>query len=218
MAEGPAGPNFSVYFSTASTALVAIVLMVTGTMAVVSLRSESVGRTGAMALGRGFHSSAGVLSAQSFEQAVTDHLQRAVCDQVGLAVIEANLENLPAINLVFGRGSGDEAIRRFASTVRRIVPVLAVIGHWSPGRFLVLVRVDNAAEAQRIGARIQTALIDDPLAELHHIRLTASVGTADTFTGGYSLAELMAIAEAAVQKARAAAVGAQLAANESYLT
>ena len=200
--EGPAGVIFTQYFSTGVSSGVTIIMVISGTMAVVSLRAESSGLAALDGLGRGFHSSAGVLSADTFAQSAVDHIERAFQAKTGLALIVADLDNLSALNRVFGRGAGDEAIRRFAGTLRRTVPVLSVIGYRSPGSFLVLVRADSAAEAQRLGVRIQTAMVDDPLAELHHIRLTASVGTAITSRHGHDLAALTDAADAAMTLTR----------------
>jgi diguanylate cyclase (GGDEF)-like protein len=146
----------------------------------------------------GIHSAAGVLSGSSFQQAATEHLERAEHAELGLAVIGADIDNLPEINTAFGRTAGDEAIARFAETLRGSAPLMSLIGHPAAGRFLVLAAAASATEASGITERMQNALVDGPLGESYQIRLTASFGIADTFDHGYDLDALSAAAGRAI--------------------
>ncbi|TFC24415.1 diguanylate cyclase [Cryobacterium sp. TMT1-3] len=188
--DGVTGEMFLTYFNTANMAALGLCLVVVVTIAASVLRAEQ-GTTSAVGdLTDGIHSAAGVLSAAAFVQAATDHLDRAHTARVGLALIGADIDNLPEINTAFGRVAGDEAIARFAAKLRESAPVLSIIGHRASGRFLVLAAADSAAEARALAERIQTALVEEPMTEASLIRLTASFGIADTFDHGYSLTAL----------------------------
>ncbi|WEO77955.1 GGDEF domain-containing protein [Cryobacterium sp. SO2] len=187
---GVDSPTFLAYFDSGTTSILNMALIVTACIAVSILRAEGVGSSAVGDITVGIHSAAGVLSATSFRQAAADHLERGKRSQLGLALIGADIDNLPEINTAFGRSAGDEAIARFADTLRSSAPLLAQIGHPAAGRFFVLAAVGSASEARTITERIQNALVDGPLGESYQIRLTASFGIADTFDHGYDLAEL----------------------------
>jgi diguanylate cyclase (GGDEF)-like protein len=190
LVAGVDNPTFRTYFGSGPTSMLNMALIVTACIAVSILRAEGVGSSAVGDIAVGIHSAAGVLSATSFRQVATDHLQRAAHSEQGLAIIGADIDNLPEINTAFGRTAGDEAIARFADTLRGSAPLMAQIGHPAAGRFYVLATVGSATEARTITERIQNALVDGPLGESYQIRLTASFGIADTFDHGYELAGL----------------------------
>jgi diguanylate cyclase (GGDEF)-like protein len=190
LADGPEGELFDRAFNSGIAAIVTMAVVITAVVAVSVLRTEQGEDKAVGDLTEGIHSRAGVLSARAFEQAATDHLARAEAAHTGMAVIGADIDRLPEVNTAFGRAAGDEAIAAFAQSLRRSAPVMAVIGHPSAGRFLILVAVASATEALTLAEHIQTALVDDALPDGQQIRLTASFGVADVFDYGYSLDSL----------------------------
>jgi diguanylate cyclase (GGDEF)-like protein len=141
---------------------------------------------------------AGVLSAKAFEQAAADHIERIGYHDGHLALIGVDADRLPELNTAFGRTAGDQAIAAFGESLRRSAPPLSVIGHCSAGHFLVLVCIASVAEGRAVAARIQMALVDDPLPGSQSVRLTASLGLADTFTHSSDLAGLTAAVNEAI--------------------
>jgi len=196
--DGVDSATFTTYFSSGTTSILNMGLIVTACIAASILRAERVGSNAVGDITVGIHSAAGVLSGTSFQQAAADHLQRAERAELGLAVIGADIDNLPEINTAFGRVAGDDAIARFADTLRGSAPLMSLIGHPAAGRFYVLAAVGSATEALTIVQRMQNALVDGPLGESYQIRLTASFGIADTFDHGYDLAELSTAAGHAI--------------------
>jgi diguanylate cyclase (GGDEF)-like protein len=196
--DGVTGTVFLTYFGTGNAAALSISLVVLMSIAVSVLQAQHAQLTAVGDMTHGIHSAAGALSATAFHQAATDHLARAEQSGVGLALIAADIDNLPEINIAFGRVAGDEAIARFANSLRASVPALAVIGHRASGQFFVLAGSASAAEARAIAERIQTALIDEPLPGASLIRLTACFGIADTFDHGYALTALTGAVTTAV--------------------
>ncbi|MFC5929210.1 diguanylate cyclase [Cryobacterium melibiosiphilum] len=188
--DGPDGVVFAQFFNAGVATMVNLSLVVVMSTAVAVLRAERAGVNAVGDVVDGIRSRAGVLSATVFAEEATDHLDRAAHARAGLVLIGADIDNLPEINTAFGRGAGDEAIERFAQTLRRNAPVMSVIGHHSAGRFLVLAWVASATEALTIAENLQSALVDDPLTEPSQIRLTASFALADTYDHGYDLIAL----------------------------
>ncbi|MCU1445732.1 diguanylate cyclase [Cryobacterium sp.] len=196
--EGPDSSAFRSYFDSGSTSVLNMALIVTASIALSILRAEGVGSNAVGDITVGILSAAGVLSATSFPQVAADHLERASKAQLGLVMIGADIDNLPEINTAFGRAAGDDAIARFADTLRGSAPLMAQIGHPAAGRFYVLAAVGSATEARSITERVQNALVDGPLGESYRIRLTASFGIADTFDHGYDLTDLTAAVTRAI--------------------
>jgi diguanylate cyclase (GGDEF)-like protein len=201
---GPDRPEFQVAFGTAADTVMVTCLVVTATISLSTLRAEGRSTNAVGDRMHGIHSEAGVLSSDAFSQAAADHMDRARAAGFGLAMIAADIDNLPEINTAFGRSAGDAAISAFAATIRTEAPVMALIGHRAAGRFLVLAVVASATEALAMTERIQTALVDNPLREARGIRMTASFGVADTWDHGHSVAALEAAASRAIDSVKAA--------------
>ena len=216
--DGVGGAVFATYFSTAQFAALSLCLVVLMTVAAAALRAQQGSGSAVGDVTDGIHSAAGVLSAAAFVQAATDHLDRAENAGVGLALIGADIDNLPEINIAFGRVAGDEAITRFATKLRASAPVLSIVGHRASGRFLVLAGAASAAEARALAERIQTTLVDETLTEASLIRLTASFGIADTFDHGFTLTALSAAVNTAIDTVKTAGgnnIAVELAATDS---
>lgn len=201
---GPEGVPFSLYFNSGIASVVTMALIISAAITASVLRAEQGGGSAVGDLSVGILSRAGVLSAESFLQTAEDHLERAAPRGVGMALIGADVDRLPEVNTAFGRAAGDEAISTFAQTLRGSVPVMAAIGHPSAGRFFILVAVASATEALSYAERIQVALVDNPLPATQKIRLTASLGVADTFDHGYTLDALIAEVSRSIDAAKAA--------------
>jgi len=201
---GPDGRAFSTYFNSGVAAVVTMALIISAAIAVSVLRVERGADSAVGDLSEGIFSRAGVLSAEAFGQTAEDHLERSAILRGDMALIGADVDRLPEVNVAFGRAAGDEAISAFAQTLRTTVPVMAAIGHPSAGRFFVLVAVASETEALAFAERIQIALVDAPLPDRQTIRLTASLGIATSFDHGHALSALVTAVEAAVDESRAA--------------
>ena len=204
--DGHDGAFFTAVFGTSTVTFVNTLLLVTLSIALSTLRAErAVGAVGDFTTG--IHSAAGVLSAAAFSQAAADHVDRAERAPGGsapLALIGADIDNLPEFNIAFGRAAGDQAIARFASTLRRTAPVMSVVGHPAAGRFLILAEAANPAEARAIAVRLQNSLVDTPLEHDGQIRFTASFSVAHTGDYGHDLGALTAAVTDAVDAVKTA--------------
>ncbi|GEP28463.1 diguanylate cyclase [Cryobacterium levicorallinum] len=204
LVDGRAGKLFTTYFATDSASAVSLCLVIIGTIALSVLRAEQAQGSAVGDMTDGIHSAAGVLSNTAFEQAATDHLDRGEAAGLTLALIGADIDNLPEINTAFGRIAGDEAIARFAANIRGSVPVMSLIGHRSSGYFQMLVVTDSAESARDLTEKLQVSLVEEPLREAALIRLTASFCIASTGDHGYSLSALGFAANAGIVAVKAA--------------
>jgi diguanylate cyclase (GGDEF)-like protein len=203
LSEGRQSSEFETLFNSGVASVVTMTVVVSATITVSVLRTEQGGNRAVGDMTDGIMSRAGVLSAPAFQQAARDHLQRAEWAHAGVALIGADIDKLPEVNTAFGRQAGDDAISAFAQSLRHSAPVIAVIGHISAGRFLMLVLAASATEAMRMAENLQTALVDSPLPEGQRIRLTASIGVADVFDIGYDLDDLMSAVANALDRSKA---------------
>ncbi|MDJ0350026.1 diguanylate cyclase [Cryobacterium sp. PH29-G1] len=203
LADGLTGTVFTTQIHSIFVSTMTLCLVTLGTIALSVLRAESISGSAVGDLTDGIHSAAGVLSNTAFTQAATDHLARAEEADVALALIGADIDNLPEINTAFGRMAGDEAIARFAAKLRGSAPVMSLIGHRSSGRFQVLVVAAAGYLAHDLAEQMQIALVEEPLHGTALIRLTASFGIASTGDHGYSLYALDVAATAAIDTVKA---------------
>lgn len=199
---GPESEIFRSYFSTEITTVITILLVLLGTISMSILQAE---RSGARALGDvtvGVHSVVGVLSAASFMQQWADWVERASFHGDRLAMIAMDVDNLPQMNMAFGRTFGDTAIRSVAQMVRHHAPTTSLLGHTGAGRFVIVSVAGSAGEAEKLAIRLQTALVDEPIDPQQSLRATASFGVVDTDAFGYSLPALRRALDDATAAAR----------------
>ncbi|MGA1835754.1 GGDEF domain-containing protein [Herbiconiux sp. 11R-BC] len=199
---GPDSNVFVTYFGSSNTTILTILLVLVGCISMSILQAE---RSGARALGDvtvGVHSVVGVLSAASFMQQWADWVERASFHGDRLAMISMDVDNLPQMNTAFGRTFGDAAIRSVAQIVRHYAPTTSLLGHTGAGRFVIVVVTSNAADAEQLAIRLQTALVDEPIDPQQSLRATASFGVVDTDAFGYSLPALRRALDDATLTAR----------------
>jgi diguanylate cyclase (GGDEF)-like protein len=199
---GPESDVFLTYFGSETTTVITILLVLLGTISMSILQAE---RSGARALGDvtvGVHSVVGVLSAASFMQQWADWVERASFHGDRLAMIAMDVDNLPQMNMAFGRTFGDTAIRSVAQIVRHCTPTSSLLGHTGAGRFVIVVVAASATDAEQLAIRLQTGLVDEPIDPQQSLRATASFGVVDTDAFGYSLPALRRALDDATQQAR----------------
>ena len=201
---GGTGSPVMTYVQSGTAEVLGLGLVIMGTIALSVLSTEYAAGSAVGDVTHGIHSAAGALSKAAFDQAASDHLERAEQASIGLALIGADIDNLPEINTAFGRAAGDAAIAAFARKLRSTAPVMCLIGHRSSGRFHVLIEAPATDLARMLTEHFQIALAEDPLPGGASLRLTASFGIAATADHGYSLAALTDAAAAGIEAIRAA--------------
>ncbi|NQX35501.1 GGDEF domain-containing protein [Herbiconiux sp. VKM Ac-2851] len=199
---GPSSDVFQTYFGSQTTTIITILLVLLSTISLSILQAE---RSGARALGDvtvGVHSVVGVLSAAPFMQQWADWIERSSFHGERLAMVAMDVDNLPQMNMAFGRDFGDRAIRSVAQIIRHHAPTCSLLGHTGAGRFVIVAVVATANDAEELAIRLQTALVDEPIDTEQSLRATASFGVVDTETFGYGLPVLRSALDAAASEAR----------------
>ncbi|GAB3618029.1 hypothetical protein GCM10027416_25860 [Okibacterium endophyticum] len=198
---GPHSDAFSRYVGEQATAVVVTVLIVVIAVAMSILRAER--GHGASTWRRSGVStfSMGVLEWRAFVMGAGDRVDRVVAHHGESALIVGHLDNLPEINLAFGRQFGDEAIAGFAASLRAELPPTSIIGHRSGGRFVIVMNVVTADQAKEHAVRVLGALVDRPIDSRGGFRLSASFGVADSFETPHDFTSLLQAAEQACDEA-----------------
>jgi diguanylate cyclase (GGDEF)-like protein len=122
-----------------------------------------------------------------------------------LTVMLADLDRFKAINDRFGHAVGDRVLQVFADMVRRTLRANDLSGRMGGEEFVFLMPGTGAAEAARIAERIRAHFADAARSvDGHAVAPTVSVGVATTSVSTVQLAELMAAADRALYRAKAA--------------
>jgi diguanylate cyclase (GGDEF)-like protein/PAS domain S-box-containing protein len=91
-------------------------------------------------------------------------------------LVFADLDDLKTINDVHGHASGDAAIRLVASALKSILRESDIVARWSGDEFVALLSDGDVDAAQRIGERLDAAIVAQAPADLPY-RVSATVGT-----------------------------------------
>lgn len=122
-----------------------------------------------------------------------------------------DLDDFKKLNDAFGHNTGDEALRAFASVLRRSLRASDYVGRWGGEEFLVVLPSTTPAEMERLFKRLQAQLaetpIADPLATASDaarpvLQITASAGGAQICHD--TLPQWVERADAALYRAKAA--------------
>jgi diguanylate cyclase (GGDEF)-like protein len=125
-------------------------------------------------------------------------------DDLPLSVAVLDLDHFKALNDRFGHAAGDTALQCFADTARAALRENDVIGRWGGEEFLVLLPRTSAGDAVGIVERVRAALAADAEKVASGWPLTFSAGIAASEDTSVSLDRLVAAADAALYRAKAA--------------
>lgn len=124
--------------------------------------------------------------------------QRATGQPVVLVM--ADLDHFKRINDRHGHAAGDEAIRRFAATLKGLLRSSDVCGRYGGEEFGILMTGASEAEAARALESVRQALHLSPLLEAE--RVTASFGVAALGPGVHSVEAWMRLADQRLYRAK----------------
>jgi diguanylate cyclase (GGDEF)-like protein len=118
-----------------------------------------------------------------------------------LALID--LDHFKIINDELGHAAGDEVLRRFAELSRHVVRTSDIIGRWGGEEFLLLMPHTTLDLALGVVERLRTRALDIALpAGRTSLKVSLSAGLACTDEKPRTLDELVAIADAALYRAK----------------
>lgn len=203
---GPYSDMFRTYFGTNLATFVTILFVISSTVAMTSLQVErSLGGGGNPLARPGRRSfTIGVLASDTFDDGARDRIDRARRRSSSVALLLIRIDGLKEINTAFGRGTGDVALQTVASVLRDVTPTSSILGRQESSHFGVLVMVSEPQATREIAEAVLAEITETRVEGTSDIRLSASIGVADSFTVPFDFDKLRDAALAALERARAA--------------
>jgi diguanylate cyclase (GGDEF)-like protein len=135
-----------------------------------------------------------------------EHLQlallRARRNDTAVALLLVELDGLHEVQDRFGPAIGDLAIQSITGRLRSALRTTDVLSRLQDDRFSILCEdITSPDDVDRIAHRVRAAVTAPLLLDGHRVELGATVGRAVS-TGGSSIRQLLADADAAVTEAR----------------
>lgn len=126
----------------------------------------------------------GIGNRQFFDTALARALERQRLVGEPFAVILFDLDHFKEINDAYGHLKGDEAIRRIAQAMRRLVRASDVLCRWGGEEIIILARNCRLGHAHELAEKLRAAVAAEPLfAPDDGKRLTLSAGVAESLPG-----------------------------------
>jgi diguanylate cyclase (GGDEF)-like protein len=196
---GPTDLLYATGFGPAEATLANLGLIVLGTVSLSMLQQERFRRPD---LDAGSDAGAdGLLDAERFRTLAEVWLRRAMRDQVTLAFVLIELANIDEINLAFGRGPGDNAIRVLGRLALGDAPAASLVGRLSRRRFAVLFAMEDEDDARVVAERINGDVLTSPIDDADRFRAATYIGITSTRAAGSRYDELLETAEAVLDLA-----------------
>jgi diguanylate cyclase (GGDEF)-like protein len=142
-----------------------------------------------------------LLNHRAFQERMYDEIARAHRRDEPLAVCVLDLDRFKAINDTWGHAAGDEALQMLADVLRRELRDEDVIGRLGGDEMAIGLPATGGDEALRVLDRVRTALFTGGLS-FPAGRLRTSVGVAELPRDALDLGELLALADAAMYRAK----------------
>lgn len=199
IAVGPREPVFLTFFGSEVTTLVNMVLLIAVSFSMAALSTEQV--TKDLSARANQDGLTGLLNRQGFHDLANGELRRR--DGSGTSVlILADLDHFKTVNDTYGHAVGDWVLQSFATVCRSTVRPGDLVGRYGGEEFVFLLSDAGADQAQEITAEISRRLkvrqsqdgITYP---------TVSYGVAEVRAGHQDLTKMIALADAAMYRAKA---------------
>ena len=130
--------------------------------------------------------------------------QRRAKGNEPLSVLLADLDRFKTVNDEFGHAIGDRVLQLFADTIRRTLRANDVSGRLGGEEFAFTLPGASAQEAAQVAERIRLRFADAALTiGAHAVASTVSIGVASTSAPMANVADLLALADRALYRAKA---------------
>jgi diguanylate cyclase (GGDEF)-like protein len=130
--------------------------------------------------------------------------QRRAKGNAPLSVILADLDRFKAVNDEFGHAIGDRVLQVFADTIRRTLRAHDVSGRLGGEEFAFMLPGAGAQDAAQVAEHIRLRFADATLTiGAHAVASTVSIGVASTSAPMANVADLLAVADRALYRAKA---------------
>jgi diguanylate cyclase (GGDEF)-like protein len=146
----------------------------------------------------------GLRNPRFFDPYLEQELEQAQRDRAHTSVIMLDLDNFKTFNDTYGHPAGDEALRTFSRVLGASIRSSDVAARYGGEEFAVALHHAGLEDAQVIAEKIRAA-VEQTVVEIgpgRYARITASLGVASTETQIHELRALMAMADAALYRAK----------------
>lgn len=201
ISAGPASDVFTMWFGTAMTSLLTIVLTIVAVVVTSVLRASRSDLRGARSAPSPDHGTGAVLSADAMTRQLADRVERASWHDDLVGVIATRIDDLDAITTAFGREVATSLEDAWRQGVRRYAPSSAVIGEDGRGGLLVCVQPASIAEAKREADAVYRGLSEEVAEASAGVIPVVGVGVALSDVVGYDAATLERVAQDAAHRA-----------------
>lgn len=154
-------------------------------------------------------SKTGLLNPGTWEREAASEVARAIRTHTPLAVVLIDVDHFKVVNDTYGHVAGDAALKFIAETFRSFLRDYDLVGRFGGEEFVLLLPQTTPAAAYRIAQRMREHIAgmpilasDDP--EAAPLQLTVSIGVAALGEQGGQLTDLLAAADTALYRAKAA--------------
>jgi diguanylate cyclase (GGDEF)-like protein len=155
-------------------------------------------------------SKTGLLNAATWEKEAAAEVIRAVRTRSPLAIAILDIDRFKVVNDTYGHLTGDQVLKEIANTLNSMLRDYDLAGRFGGEEFALLLPQTRAVDAFRIAERMRASIaglsiIAPGAAGGERVQVTVSIGVAALDSGSRrELAELMAAADAALYRAKAA--------------
>lgn len=144
----------------------------------------------------------GLAARSHWQEQASDSLERYHASGEPACLLMIDIDHFKSINDLHGHTVGDEVIRAVGQVIRDCVRAHDHAGRYGGDEFAVVCGDTRAPEAHAIAERIRDGIAGLRLRELPGLRLTSSIGLAETRRSQLSLRDWINDADAALYRAK----------------
>lgn len=208
LTSGPDSALFQGAFGTITTSFVTVTLTIVAVVVTSVLRASRApmrGHLRPVAFGR---AGDGILSRETFDDALADLCERARGRSELVGVIAVRIDDLEQISTAFGSEVARAVTETWRTGVRRHAPSMSFVAEDGPTGLLVATLAESPREARRQASAIYRGLFDDlgtagGVGDIGGIIPVVGVGVALSDTAGYDAEGLATVARDAASRAAA---------------
>jgi diguanylate cyclase (GGDEF)-like protein len=173
---------------------------------IVTLQSELITARESFRLQATHDQLTGLLNRRAILEALEREFSRAQREETPLALIMADLDYFKDINDSYGHAVGDQVLREAAHRMQSAIRPYDAIGRCGGEEFLFILPRCTSCDALTLAERIQTVLGQTPVqtedGQLVHVTMSVGVTVTPTDTAPAKLDSLLALADAALYRAK----------------
>ena len=155
----------------------------------------------------------GIKTRRFFYEALSSEWRRASRSGRPFSVVLVDLDKFKEVNDSLGHLEGDLVLARVGRLLEQKCRQSNVVARYGGDEFIILMPETGIEQAQVLAERLRLWLATDPMLEEHHI--TGSFGVANFPAHGFSMEELVRLADAGMYQAKRAG-GNQVSTSEAF--